>query len=152
YRATRVSPSIPARIAAASTYLEKHPDGQWHEEVASWFAIAEAAFYERCRTSEEGLARYLAALPHGPHAEEAETLRRALRMQSQEAATERLAAREETMERRLAQAAESREALLTAYAEWVARLLDFEDWGKQVADLDPEFSKPWLGDAGPGRC
>src|SRR5205807_254924 len=57
YRATRVATSIPLRIAAAAAYLERHPEGAWREEVASWFETAEAIFYEQCRNSPQGVER-----------------------------------------------------------------------------------------------
>jgi hypothetical protein len=159
YRASRVAPSVPERLRRASYYLEQHPEGAFHDEVASWFARVERLFYEASADSPEGMESYLAALPNGPHAPSAAQRRDAFRDKAKIEAGERLAAQAAAFERRLAAAAQSREDVLTAYASWIRRLVDFDGWGRPLfaaddAETTPstsELRKAWLEGASP-RC
>jgi hypothetical protein len=71
YRATRVARSFEARLAAAQRYLKERPDGVFHEAVRAYFDPAEEVFYASKKDSRPGLEAYLAALPQGPHKDEA---------------------------------------------------------------------------------
>src|SRR5205823_653389 len=66
-------------------------------------------------------------------------------------AGERLSAAGATIERRLAAAAQSREDVITAYASWLGRLVDFDGWGRTVGEAKAEFSSPWAGEPKP-KC
>ena len=71
YRAMRVSPTLEARLAAAQRYLKERPDGVFHEAVRAYFDHAEEVYYASKQSNRAGLEAYLAALPRGPHQEEA---------------------------------------------------------------------------------
>lgn len=72
YRAFRGAAHPGHRLELAETYLEKHPRGSWIAEVTDEFATSELDYYVHARASREGVREYLAYLPHGPHAREAE--------------------------------------------------------------------------------
>jgi hypothetical protein len=143
YRAVRVAPSVPLRLKAASRYLDCHPDGAFRDEISQWFARVEPLFYEASADSAEGMQSYLDALPKGPHAPNSEQRRDAFRDTAKSAAGERLAALGAAFERRLAAAAQSREDVLTAYASWVRRLVDFDGWGRPLELGGDELRKAW---------
>jgi hypothetical protein len=71
YRRVRLAETADERLASAWRYLEEHPEGQYAGRLRRFFDKAEPAFYEVRRRSPAGLESYLAALPDGPHAEEA---------------------------------------------------------------------------------
>ncbi len=71
FRKTRVSPTLEGRIVAAARYLARFPDGTFTTEVRAFYTTAEPLYFEEHRGTAEGLHVYLAALPRGPHAEEA---------------------------------------------------------------------------------
>src|SRR5580692_5757015 len=72
YRTTRMAPTFEERLAAAQRYLRDRPSGAYAGEVHAWFDHAEGVFYSSKKGSVGGLDAYLAALPTGPHSEEAE--------------------------------------------------------------------------------
>jgi hypothetical protein len=143
YRAFRVAPTPIRRLTAAALYLRCHADGAFHDEVADWFDRVESLFFEAAADSAAGMQAYLDALPGGPHADSAAQRRDALLAAARAEAGERLAARGAEIERRLATAAQTREDLLTAYASWVGRLLDFDAWGRAPGDANPDFASAW---------
>lgn len=71
YRRVRLAETADERMASAWRYLKDHPDGEYAGRVRRFFDKAEPAFYDVRRRSPTGLESYLAALPDGPHAEEA---------------------------------------------------------------------------------
>lgn len=155
YRATRVLPSVASRLTAASIYLERYPDGVFRDEVSEWFTRVEVLFYKSLPNSAEGMQIYVDALPRGPHAPHAEQRRDAFLE-----AARRLAALGAAFERRLAAAAQSREDVLTAYASWLSRLVEFDGWGRPLvrAGEDParsrvsdDFETMWQKGSSP-RC
>jgi hypothetical protein len=143
YRAVRVASSVPLRLQAAARYLDLHPDGSFHEEVADWFAKIERLFYEASADSPQGMQAYLAALPKGPHAANAQQRLDAFRDTAKAAAGERLVAMAAVFEKRLAAAAQSREDVLTAYSSWLRRLVDFDGWGRPLDEASDEVKKAW---------
>jgi hypothetical protein len=94
---------------------------------------------------------YLDALPSGPHAESAAQRRDALQAAARAEAGERLSAAGAAIERRLAAAAQSREDVLTFYASWLGRLVDFDGWGRPIDDGPGDFASPWAGEPKP-KC
>jgi len=146
YRAVRVAPSVPSRLKAAYFYLQRHPSGVFRDEISEWFARVEVLFYKALPNSAEGMQTYLDALPQGPHAPHAEQRRDTFLE-----AAKRLAALGAAFERRLAAAAQSRENVLTAYASWVRRLVEFDGWGRPLDQAGAEFKKAWFEDQLP-RC
>jgi hypothetical protein len=151
YRAVHVANSVPSRLKAAALYLERHPEGAFHDEIADWFAKVELLFYEASADSPRGMQSYLDALPKGPHAPSAQQRLDAFRDTAKAAAGERLAAIAAVFEKRLAAAAQSREDVLTAYASWVRRLVDFDGWGRPLAEAGDELTRAW-SQGPPVRC
>jgi hypothetical protein len=151
YRAFRLAPTVGGRLKAAALYLQCHADGAFHDEVADWFARIEPLFFEATAGSAAGMQVYLDALPTGPHADSAAQRRDALLSGARAEAGERLSARGAEIERRLAAAAQSREDLITAYASWVGRLLDFDAWGRPPGDAKGDFAEAWTSDPKP-KC
>ena len=68
YRAFRVAAYEGTRLKRAKTYLEKHPQGAFVEEVHHAWEVEEPRFFARSQESRDGVRRYLADLPDGPHA------------------------------------------------------------------------------------
>jgi hypothetical protein len=151
YRAVRVASSVPLRLQAAARYLERHPDGAFHDEIADWFAKIELLFYQASADSRQGMQAYLAALPQGPHAPNAQQRLDAFRDTAKAAAGERLVAMAAVFEKRLAAAAQSREDVLTAYSSWLRRLVDFDAWGRPLDEASDELKKAWSEGPAP-RC
>src|SRR5262245_20655786 len=71
YRAFRVAAATGTRLARAKRYIERHPRGTFAEEVRRTFDEEEPVYFERAQASREGIRRYLADLPEGPHADAA---------------------------------------------------------------------------------
>ncbi len=94
---------------------------------------------------------YLDALPPGPHAVNAKDRREALLAAGRAEAGERLAEKGAEIERRLAAAAQGRENVLSAYASWVGRLLDFDAWGRAPDKAGQEFRSAWESEPAP-KC
>jgi len=74
YRKTRVSPTFEGRIVAAARYLVRFPDGAFVPQTRAFYAVAEPLYFDELRKAPDGLYTYLAALPQGPHADEARQL------------------------------------------------------------------------------
>jgi len=71
YRAFRVAAYDGTRLARAKTYLDKHPQGAFVDEVRQAWDVEEPRWFARAQESRDGVRRYLADLPNGPHAEAA---------------------------------------------------------------------------------
>jgi hypothetical protein len=140
YRVTRVAPTLPERLQAASRYLDGHPDGAFREEVAAWFAKIEPVFFDAMGDSLAGTEKYLATLPRGPHANSAEQRRDAFRAALRVNSGERIAEQGAEFERRLAAAARARDEVLTAYTTWIGLALDFDAWGRPLSEAKDPFS------------
>ena len=91
YRETRVAPTVPERLRASARYLSEHPDGAFREPVGAWFAQVEPVFFEAMSDTLAGAEKYLATLPQGPHANQAEQIRDAFRAQARIDSGERIA-------------------------------------------------------------
>lgn len=151
YRVTRVAPTLPERLQAASRYLDGHPDGVFRDEVAAWFAKVEPVFFDATGDTLAGTEKYLATLPKGPHANSAEQRRDAFRAALRVSSGERIAEQGAEFERRLAAAAKARDEVLTAYTTWIGLALDFDGWGRPIKEAKEPFSSAWLADPKP-KC
>lgn len=74
YRAFRVAAYEGTRLARAQTYIAKHPQGAFIDEVKAAFEEEEPLFFAQSQSTREGVRRYLADLPSGPHASAAVAL------------------------------------------------------------------------------
>jgi hypothetical protein len=121
YRQTRVAPTLEQRLAAAQRYLKDHPDGAFRDEVRAHFDRTEALYYASKKDSRAGLEAYLAALPNGPHKEEAydriEQLYALTRKEADEASAEAEA-------RISGPAATARAKVREELGAWITRFLD----------------------------
>jgi hypothetical protein len=149
YRAVHVAPTLPEQLRAAWAYLARYPDGAFHADVSHWFGRVEPLFYEGSADSAQGMQAYLDVLPQGPHAAAAAQRRDALIAVKRSQAGEGIAKAAAVFERRLARAAQSRENVIAAYSSWVARLADFDGWGRPLEPLDEPFASNWKADPQP---
>ena len=122
YRQTRVGPTEEHRLAAASHYLSERPDGAYIDDVARLMKKREPAYFAAQEKSPEGLERYVAMLPNGPHSREARSRLRAIR--EQEARPDPLLVAAAATRERLEKAAARREAAQTTLHDWIARLAE----------------------------
>jgi hypothetical protein len=129
YRAFRSAAHEGARLASAQRYVERHPHGQWADEVKAVFEREEAAYYEAAKDSTRAAFEYLVNLPHGPHADAAraiiDTDERALR----NAALERVAEESRKMRLMLADARVRRRKVRERILRDVSLLLDPSIYG-----------------------
>lgn len=141
YRKTRIGPTLEARLAAADQYLTRFPDGSFRAQVLPWFERAEIVFYKAKQGSLAGLEDYLRTLPRGPHADEAEGLRRArVTTRSNREAELGGAA---SLTAKLDQAAAQRRAVRVELTAWLDRFLDAEVWKTPLSEARAELIIPW---------
>ncbi|WP_437971898.1 hypothetical protein WMF04_22545 [Sorangium sp. So ce260] len=150
YRATRVSRTLEGRLAAASDYLERHPEGAFAAEVRAYLARAEPIYYAAKRGTAAGLAAYLATLPRGAFREEATSRLRALvRDRSAGDLLSRAAQETESLlSRQRAERARIREELVA----WLHRFLRREAWGRPLAEAPAEVIVPFSLTLPAPRC
>jgi hypothetical protein len=141
YRKTRVARTSESRLTASHRYLTDLPDGQWREEVKSWFDVAEPLYYERSKATTEGLQAYLTTLPDGPHARaareriaELEQRDRAARARSESAVAEAMG-----VTARLSDADDMRREVVSSIARWTGLLSGIRSWGQPTSELGGEF-------------
>ncbi|WP_434048311.1 MULTISPECIES: hypothetical protein [Sorangium] len=141
YRATRVSRTFEGRLAAASTYLERYPDGAFAGEVRAYLARAEPIYYAAKRGTAAGLTAYLATLPRGAFRDEATHRLRALVRDRSAGDLLSRAARdaEAQLSRQRAARARVREEL----AAWLSRFLSKDAWGRPLAEAPAEVVVPF---------
>jgi hypothetical protein len=154
YRAVRMAQDDEARLYALRAYAERHPDGQWYEEVRAERTTRENETFERGKSSRAGLEMYLKAYPDGTYAVQArsrltavELIERRKRESSQQAT--QLAAERKQREDEL------RRTWLTRFANyWISTLLGLDGWGEAIPDVakkNPLFSRAF-GAAPRPRC
>ncbi|WP_437683286.1 tetratricopeptide repeat protein [Sorangium sp. So ce131] len=141
YRATRVSRTLDERLAAASAYLARYPDGAFAGEVRVYLARAEPVYYASKRGSAAGLTAYLAALPRGAFSADARfRLGQLIRARNTGDLLSRAA--QET-EARLAKERAERERVREELTAWLRRFLDGEAWGRPLAQAPAEVVVPF---------
>lgn len=114
YRAFRVAAYEGTRLARAQRYLANHPRGAFADEVRAAFDDEEPRFFEASQGSREGVRRYLADLPNGPHAAAAIALLGALDANLADAELRDLARRVRYEDTKLEAAAVQRRAVSEA--------------------------------------
>jgi hypothetical protein len=145
YRAFRVAAAEGTRLRRASEYLERHPNGTWAEEVRAIFNEEEPTFYERAQETREGVRRYLADLPHGPHADAGLALLVALDSSIEEAELNDLARRVRVQDAKLEAAAQQRRAVGEGILGALGVLLDDDTYGVPRQDASPALRGLLLG-------
>jgi hypothetical protein len=124
YRAFRVAAAEGTRLARAKRYLERHPKGTWAREVQASFAEEEPRYFEQAQASREGIRRYLADLPDGPHADAALSLLMAFGSSMQDAELRDIARQVDFEDAKLEAAAVQRRAVGDAVLSAVGVLVD----------------------------
>lgn len=141
YRATRVSPTLEGRIVAAARYLATYPDGAFASEVRDFFGTAEPLYFEENRHDAAGLHVYLAALPRGPHADEA---RQRLRFAaSRSSGPTGFDLRAMQTDARVAELAKKRAEARNEITGLLDRFLDPEVFARPLSEAKPELLVPW---------
>lgn len=149
YRAFRVAAADGTRLARAKRYLERHPDGRWASEVRASFEEEEPRLFARAQASREGLRRYLADLPDGPHAGAALALLVAFGSSMEDAELGDLARRVRSGDVALEAAAVQRRAVGTAILDAVGVFLDDDVHGATLAEAPTKLSSILLGPGAP---
>jgi hypothetical protein len=129
YRAFRVAAADGTRLARAARYLARHPKGVFAEEVRAAFDEEEPRYFERAQGSREGIRRYLADLPAGPHADAALALLVAFGSSMKDAELEDLARRVRYEDAKMEAAAVQRRAVGEAILAALGALLDDDAYG-----------------------
>ena len=145
YRAYRVSAAEGTRLRRAQNYLEKHPAGAWSAEVRAAFEDEEPRFYEKAQSSREGIRRYLADLPRGPHADAALHLLIALESSVEEAELNDLARRVRNDDAKLERAAVQRRAVGEAILGAIGVMIDEEMYGVPRSEAPPKLRSLMIG-------
>jgi hypothetical protein len=148
YRATRVEPTLEARLSAASAYLARYPGGAFAHEVRAWLRRVEPVYYDAKRGSAAGLAAYLRVLPAGAFAREA-ALRLGELRRAREVADVAPAA--ETASRIDAEQ-EQRRRVREEIAAWVGRFLDPAAWRGPLSEAPAEVLVPYSVALPPPSC
>lgn len=130
YRAFRVAAAEGTRLARAKRYVDRHPKGRFVAEVSAVFEEEEPRYFEAAQRSREGIRRYLADLPEGPHAAAAVALLAAFGSNMQEAELADIARKVRFQDAKLESAAVQRRAVNEAILGAVGILLDEETYGR----------------------
>lgn len=141
YRKTRIAKTSEARLTASHRYLSDMPEGQWRDEVKSWFERAEPIYYERAQHTPDGLHAYLDTLPEGPHAKAARERIQELELRDRSARSRSDAAVAEAMgvTARLVDADALRREVVASVARWTGLLSGIRTWGQPTSELGGDF-------------
>lgn len=145
YRAYRVAAAEGTRLARAKKYLARHPDGAFAAEVKAAFDEEEPKWFEEAQGSREGVRRYLADLPDGPHAEAAIALLIAYGSSLEEAELQDLARKVRFEDARLEAAAVQRRAVGEGILGALGVLLDEDNYGRPRSEAPPALRTLMLG-------
>ena len=145
YRAYRVAAYRGTRLARAQRYLERHPEGTFAEEVRAVFEDEEPKYFAEAQESREGVRRYLADLPKGPHADAAVAMLIALESNMQDAELADVARKVRFEETKLESAAVQRRAVGEAILGTIGVLLDENVYGVPRDEGPPALKKLMLG-------
>lgn len=140
YRATRVGATFDDRLAAAASYLDRFPEGDYAGPVRAFYDAAEPAYYAAKRGSISGLEAYLRALPKSPRNEIILIDLRSLRAARDE--------REElrgvtTMGARLTALSAERARVRTEISAWIRRFLDPVVWERPMSEAPADLIIAW---------
>ena len=146
YRTFRYAAEGSDRLAAASAYLQAHPQGRFRAEVQTVVGGAEEDYWADHRASLDGLNEYLRSFPGGSHVEEARQRLAVYERNRVAAETARRAAEEEARQHRADElrdnASRSRLWGRTSYGRWVRLFGGLNAWGHGVGDIvqsNPDF-------------
>lgn len=141
YRATRVSRTLDGRLAAASTYLTRFPQGAFVAEVRAYLDRAEPIYYAAKRGSMAGLEAYLQVLPAGEFSKDAaRRLRGFVKVRDSGDLLARAASQAEA---RIAKEQAERRRVREELTVWLDRFLDTSLWGQPLAEAPAELLVPF---------
>jgi len=140
YRRTRIAPTLEARLTAADAYLNRFPDGAFHEPVKAYFDRAERVFFNAKQSTVAGLEAYLRTLPKGPHGSYAEARLTAFRA-AKAAREASIGVEEVTTKLDLAEA--DRQHARKALAAWIGHFLDASLWKAPMSQAKAELIVSW---------
>jgi hypothetical protein len=152
YRATRVSPTFELRLAAAQRYLAEHADGRYRDEVRAFFDPAEELFFSARKDTRLGLEGYLAALPKGPHEEQAKRRISEIDAASRSRTAELDRTVAEVEARTSGPRAAERARVRAEVQDWLTRLLDRGTWAGPIAAARPALVVPFSLSLPAPRC
>ncbi len=148
YRAFRVAAYEGTRIARAKRYLDRHPNGAFADEVRAAYEQEEPSYYQRASATREGIRRYLADLPEGPHAQAAIALLIVLGENLQDAELRDIVRKVRYEDAKLESAAVQRRAVGEAILGAVGVLLDDGIYGVPRNEASPALRKLLNGRSG----
>jgi hypothetical protein len=144
YRAVRLTSDTSERAIAMRSYVEKHPQGQWRDEIEAERKSQELKAFETGKDSRKGLESYLQAYPDGTYVAQARSRLNAVALieqQRRQANTQASALADARKQR----AQELRRTWLGRFlGYWVETLTSLRGWGEPiptVASNNPQFSR-----------
>lgn len=149
YRAFRVAAAEGTRLARAKRYVERHPNGVWIREVKAAFDEEEPRHFEEAQASREGVRRYLADLPDGPHAQAAIAMLMAFGSSIEDAELRDIARRVRYEDAKLEAAAGKRRAVGEGILSAVGVFLDEDVYGTPLSDAPPKLRFLLMGKNAP---
>jgi len=141
FRTTRVSPTLEGRLVAASRYLARFPDGAYAAEVRGFFTLAEPLYFEAHRSTVRDLHVYLAALPRGPHADEAR--RKLEKMEDEIPTSDGFDRKVMQTNARLSRMAKERASARDRVVSTLRAFMDPEAFARPLSEANPELVIPW---------
>jgi hypothetical protein len=150
YRKTRVSQTFEGRIIAAARYLAQYPNGAFAPETREYFRVAESLYFDNLRKTHDGFYTYLAALPRGPHADEARQLlyREASRPRGPTGFDGEIMAMDARIAAVAARRASAREEMLNVLRLW----LDADAFARPISEAKATIVVPWSLSLPKARC
>lgn len=150
YRKTRVSPTFEGRLVAAARYLARYPNGSFVQQTRAFYDVAEPLYFDELRKTPDGLYTYLAALPRGPHADEARQVlqRRVDKQRGPTGFDSRIMALDAQIAEVAARRTATRQAFLDALHLW----LDVDAYAQPIARAKPSLVVPWSLSLPIARC
>jgi hypothetical protein len=146
YRNFRYAAEGSDRLAAASEYLQQHPEGRFRPEIQAVINATEEDYWADHRASLDGLTAYLRSFPAGTHVDEARQRLAVYERTRAEAEAARRAAAEADRERREAElqaaAARTRVWGRTSFNRWIRLFGGLNEWGHGVGEIvqaNPDF-------------
>lgn len=149
YRAFRVAAAEGTRLSRAKRYIERHPGGAFLEEVKSAYEEEEPKYFEKAQGSREGIRRYLADLPEGPHAQAAIALLVSFGSSMQDAELRDIARRVRLDDAKLEAAAVQRRAVGESILTTIGVLLDEDIYGIPRSEAPPKLRAILIGKNAP---
>ena len=144
YRAVRLASDPGDRALAMRAYVDKHPSGQWHDEVAAARKSQELRAFESGKDTRLGLEHYLQAYPDGTFVAQAQSRLRAIALIEQQRRQAEIESQQLAAARKV-RAQELRRTWLGRFlGYWIKTLVELKGWGEPIADVarqNPQFSR-----------